>query len=59
MIPVTQLRNGATYLADGDPYKVIKYTHTHISRGSGTIKVKVRNLRTGAVLDKTYKGGEK
>jgi elongation factor P len=59
MISVTQLRNGTTYLADGDPYKVIKYTHTHISRGSGTIKVKVRNLRTGAVLDKTYKGGEK
>ncbi|MFC1653274.1 elongation factor P [Patescibacteria group bacterium] len=59
MISVTKLRNGVTFLLDGQPLKVVKYTHTHISRGSGTIKVKVKNLKNGSVSDKTFKSGEK
>jgi elongation factor P len=59
MIPVTKLRNGTTFEENGDPWKVIQYTHTHLSRGAGTIKVKCRNLRSGQVLNKTYKGNDK
>lgn len=59
MISATKLRNGTTFIDHGEPFKVIKYTHTHLSRGAGTIKLKVRNLKTGAVLSKTYKGNDK
>lgn len=59
MISVTQLRNGATFLLDDQPYKVLSYKHTHLSRGAGTIRVKIRNLKTGAVLDKGFKSGER
>jgi len=57
MISVTQLRNGATFENKGQPYRVVKYEHTHLSRGAGTIKVKARNLRTGSVVNLTYKSG--
>ena len=59
MIVVTQLRSGVTFVENGDPWRVQTYKHTHLSRGSGTIKVKCKNLRTGNVLNKTYKSGDK
>ena len=57
MISVTRLRNGVTFEDKGNPYRVLKYQHTHISRGSGSIKVKVRNLSNGSVSNLTYKSG--
>ena len=57
MISVTQLRNGATFEENGMPYRVLKYEHTHLSRGSGTIKIKARNLKNGNVLNLAYKSG--
>lgn len=59
MISVTQLRNGATFLIGKEPFRVLKYTHTHLSRGGGTIRVKARSLLTGHVCDKTFKSGER
>lgn len=59
MISVTKLRNGVCYQDNGSPYRVVEYRHTHMSRGGGTIKVKVRNLEDGRVLSKTYKSGER
>lgn len=59
MISVTQLRQGVTFIEDGQPLKVTKYAHTHMGRGGGTIRVGVKNLRTGAALNKTFKSGEK
>lgn len=59
MISVTKLRNGITFEEQGEPFRVVKYTHTHISRGSGTIKVQAKQLRTGRLVQKTYKGNDK
>ena len=57
MISVTQLRSGATFEENGQPYRVLKYEHTHLSRGSGTIKIKAKNLKNGNVLNLSYKSG--
>lgn len=59
MITATKLRNGATFVDNNEPYRVVKYTHTHLSRGAGTVKLKVRNLRNGAVTTKTFRGGDR
>jgi len=59
MLEATKLRNGTTFLDQKEPFKVLKYTHTHLSRGAGSVKLKVRNLRTGAVLNRTYKGNDR
>ncbi len=59
MIGVTELRAGKTFKEKGDPYLVLKYEHTKIGRGTANIKVKVRNLRTGSVMEKTFISGAK
>jgi elongation factor P len=57
MIDVNQLRRGTTYAEDGDLLKVLNYSHNKPARGAATIRVTVRNLRTGSTTDKTYSSG--
>ena len=57
MISVTKLRSGTTFEEGGKPYRVLKYEHTHLSRGSGTIKIKARNLKDGSVVNLSFKSG--
>lgn len=59
MISVTKLRNNTNFELNGDPYRVLSYQHTHMSRGGGSVKVKIRNLRDGSVLSKTFLSTEK
>ncbi len=59
MIDVNELRNGVTFELDGSLYKVIEYTHHKPGRGKATIRTKVRDLRTGSVLEKSFISGDK
>ena len=54
MISVTQLRAGTFFEEKGEVFEVLSYEHTKMGRGSGNIRVKVRNLETGAIIDKTF-----
>jgi elongation factor P len=56
-LSVTELRKGAIFAEDGTPFLVLEYTHTKVGRGNANIKVKVRNLRTGAVMAKSFVSG--
>lgn len=51
---VNDLRNGAVFKEDGQILQVLTYEHIKMGRGSGTIKVKVRNLRTGSIVEKSF-----
>lgn len=57
MISVTELRSGRTFEENGEPFVVLKYEHLKMGRGTANIKVKARNLKTGAVIEKTYISG--
>ena len=59
MIDVNQLRKGTNYVEDGELYKVMEYTHNKTGRGGATIRVTVRNLRSGSTTQKTYNSGTK
>lgn len=59
MIDANALRKGTTFTHDGEIYKVLDYSHHKIARGGATIRVKVRNLRSGATYEKTFNGGER
>ncbi len=59
MIDVNDLRKGVTFELDDDLFKVLEYTHTKMGRGGATIRVKVRNLRTGSVLEKSFTSGDR
>lgn len=51
---VTDLRNGTFFTEGRDIFLVITYEHMKTGRGSGNIKVKVRNLRTGSIVEKSF-----
>ena len=53
-IGATELKNGTTFLSDGKPFKVIKYSLVKMGRGGATVRVTAKNLESGDVLDKTF-----
>jgi elongation factor P len=59
MISATDLKNGSTFKLDGEPYKVLKYFHQKIGRGGATVKLSVRNLKTGNLVEKTMNSNNK
>ncbi len=59
MIEVNSLRKGTTFTVENELYKVLDYTHNKTGRGGATIRVKVRNLRSSATMEKTFTGGER
>jgi len=59
MINATDLKNGKTFLVNGKPYKVIKYTFTKVGRGGATVRVTAKNLISGTVEDKTFSSNVK
>jgi elongation factor P len=59
MIEVNNLRKGVTFELDGELYKVLDYHHIKVARGGATIRVKVRDLRSGATIEKTFNSGDR
>lgn len=53
-IGVQDIRNGTAFILDGQPYIGLKYEHIKMGRGSATIKIKAKNLLTGATLEKSF-----
>jgi elongation factor P len=58
-ISSNQIRKGVKLLIDGDAYDVVDVDHVKPGKGSAFARAKVRNLRTGQVLEKTVKAGDK
>jgi len=56
-VSVTDLRAGATFEEAGNIFEVISYEHIKMGRGSATIKIKTRNLRSGATTEKGFING--
>lgn len=54
MLSVTELRRGTVFVDQEKPYVVLRYRHTKMGRGTANVKVKVRNLKSGASLEKTF-----
>ena len=59
VISVTELRPGITVEVDGDPWEVLEYHHIKMGRGGAVIKTKMKNLKSGATIERSFKGGEK
>ena len=59
MIDVNELRKGTTFTMEGELYKVLEYQHHKPGRGKAIIRTKIRNLRTGALVDKNFISGDR
>lgn len=57
MISVTELRSGTIFEDQGNIFQVLSYEHIKMGRGSANIKVKVRNVRSGATTEKSFING--
>src|SRR6185436_3908023 len=61
MLSTGDFKRGLRILVDGDPYVILDvFVQTPSARGASSLtKVKVRNLRTGHVFDRTFRGGDR
>jgi elongation factor P len=59
VITSNQIRKGVKLLIDGDAYEVVDVDHVKPGKGSAFARARVRNLKTGQVLEKTVKAGDK
>ena len=59
MISAGEFRNGVTMEFEGDPYVVLEFQHVKPGKGAAFVRTKIKNLKTGAVLEKTFRPTEK
>ncbi len=59
MYQPTDLKKGRLIELDGQPYKVIDYSQKVMGRGGSIVNVRLKNLVSGNVLPKTFKGADK
>ena len=59
MITTTDFREGLIYEDDGRIVELLKYQHHRMSQSKAVVRAKIRVLDTGAVLERSYPGGEK
>jgi elongation factor P len=59
LISVNDLRTGLTIELDGDVYSVVDFLHVKPGKGAAFVRTKLRNVRTGFVVERTFNAGEK
>jgi len=58
-ITTNDLKNGMTLKLDDGLFQVIEFQHVKPGKGGAFVRTTLRNVRTGAVLDRTFRAGEK
>ncbi len=59
MISTNDFKTGQTIVFDNNIFQVIEFMHVKPGKGSAFVRSKLRNLRTGAVIDHTFNAGTK
>ena len=54
----SELKNGIKIVVDNEPYLMLSNEFVKPGKGQAFTRVKIRNLKTGRVIDRTYKSGE-
>ncbi len=58
-VDTSQFRNGLKIELDGEPFVIVFFQHVKPGKGGAFVRTKVKNLRTGRVLDRTFRSGER
>jgi elongation factor P len=59
MISTNQFKNGAAIRVDGKRFTILYFQHVKPGKGSAFVRTRLRNIDTGAVIEKTFRAGEK
>lgn len=59
MVSTSDFKNGMTIYVDNVLYQIVEFQHVKPGKGGAFVRTKLRNFKTGAVVDKTFRAGEK
>ena len=59
MISTNDFHTGLTFEMEGDLYEVVDFQHVKPGKGAAFVRSKIKNLKSGAVTEKTFRAGEK
>jgi elongation factor P len=59
MISTNQFRNGSAIRVDGKRFTIIYFQHVKPGKGGAFVRTRLRNIDTGALIEKTFRAGEK
>src|ERR687886_1469384 len=59
MISTNHFKNGTHIEVDGQVFRIIEFQHVKPGKGGAFVRTKLKNVSSGAVLDKTFRAGEK
>ncbi|MEX0784617.1 MAG: elongation factor P [Dehalococcoidia bacterium] len=59
MISTGELKKGVTIELDGKLYSILDYSHIKTGRGSAQIRLKLRDVRSGSIIEQTFQAGTK
>lgn len=57
-LDINDLKRGGLVVHEGDPYIVLSVKHVHMGRGGASVQTKMKNLRSGKVLDRNFKSAD-
>ena len=58
MPSTSDFRNGLKIEIDNEPFIIVEFQHVKPGKGGAFVRTKLKNLRTGRVLEKTFRSGE-
>jgi elongation factor P len=58
-IDTSDFKNGMHFYLDGDVYTIVEFQHVKPGKGGAFVRTKLRKIRTGQSLEKTFRAGER
>ena len=59
MVSTSEFRNGLVIQFDGELYTMVEFQHVKPGKGGAFVRTKLKNVKTGRVIDHTFRSGEK
>jgi elongation factor P len=59
MVSTSDFRNGLNILVEGEPYQITWFQNHKPGKGGAVMRVKLRHLKKGGTIERTFKSGEK
>ena len=59
MLSINEIKAGKNIVLDREPYAVLYHEHSKTGRAGAVLRTRLRNLATGAILEKTFQGADK
>src|SRR5919204_5314841 len=59
VVSTNQFRNGMHIELDGGIWRIVEFQHVKPGKGGAFVRTRVKNIHSGAVVDRTFRAGEK